>query len=95
MAHNRIRRVSLDRFYAIVTGEEDAFYQICMALPHTIREVMQDHGGSGGKKDTVYEALRNKVIADEDGNAVNEESAMQMAMYLLGFETYLGFSKEA
>lgn len=32
VSHRRIRRVSMDQFYALVTGEEDAFYQLCMAL---------------------------------------------------------------
>ena len=33
VSHRRIRRVSMDQFYALVTGQEDAFYQICMVLP--------------------------------------------------------------
>lgn len=28
--HKRIRRLSIDKFYALVTGQEDAFYQLCM-----------------------------------------------------------------
>ena len=34
--HRLIRRVSMDQFYAILTGEEDAFYKMCMALPEVI-----------------------------------------------------------
>lgn len=30
---SRIRRVSLDKFYAYVTGQENSFYQMCMVLP--------------------------------------------------------------
>ena len=36
VSHRRIRRVSMDQFYALVTGQEDAFYQICMVLPSII-----------------------------------------------------------
>ena len=43
--HRLIRRVSMDQFYAILTGEEDAFYKMSMA----------------------------------------------MAVYMLGFNTYMGF----
>lgn len=30
VSHKRIRRVSLDKFYELVTGQEDALYQMCM-----------------------------------------------------------------
>ena len=31
--NKKIRRVSIDQFYSIVTGQEDAFFQICTVLP--------------------------------------------------------------
>ena len=43
--HSRaIRRVSLDKFYELVTGEADAFYQICVVLPEVIDEVIASMG---------------------------------------------------
>ena len=39
VSHRRIRRVSLDNFYSLVSGEEDAFYQMCMVLPSVIDKV--------------------------------------------------------
>ena len=32
VGHKLIRRVSLDQFYALVTGQDDAFYQMCIAM---------------------------------------------------------------
>ena len=43
--HRLIRRVSMDQFYAILTGEEDAFYKMCMALPEVINSVVNEEGG--------------------------------------------------
>lgn len=40
--HRLIRRVSMDQFYAILTGEEDAFYKMCMALPWVIDSVVNE-----------------------------------------------------
>lgn len=37
--HRLIWRVSMDKFYAIFTGE-DAFYNMCMALPEVINSVV-------------------------------------------------------
>lgn len=36
VSHRRIRRVSMDQFYALVTGCDTAFYDMCMELPNTI-----------------------------------------------------------
>ena len=44
VSHRRIRRVSMDQFYALVTGQEDAFYQICMVLPSIISQVIAEGG---------------------------------------------------
>lgn len=88
VSHRRIRRVSLDQFYALVTGEEDAFYQMCMVLPEVIEKVV--NGGEGIKvpEDIVLDEL--KSIAIQIGEA-SEQLAMAMAVYMLGFSTYNGF----
>ena len=91
VSHKKIRRVSLDQFYALVTGQEDALYQMCMVLPKVIEKVVRD-GGDEVKvpHDTVLAELRTlaKSVNQED-----EELAMAMAIYLLGFNTYKGFVK--
>lgn len=91
VSHKRIRRVSLDQFYAMVTGQDDAFYQICMVLPETIEKVIAG-GGEDVKvpHDTVVDELRN--IAALNGEA-DDNLSMAMAFYLLGFSSYSGFSE--
>lgn len=88
VSHRRIRRVSLDQFYALVTGEEDAFYQMCMVLPDVIEKVVNSGDEINVPNDTVLEELRN--IATQIGEESNTLS-MAMAVYLLGFNTYNGF----
>ena len=56
--HRLIRRVSMDQFYAILTGEEDAFYKMCMALPEVINSVVNEEGGVEVPHDTVIDELR-------------------------------------
>lgn len=58
ISHKRIRRVSLDQFYALVTGEEDAFYQMCMVLPEVIESVVAKGGDVKVPHDTVTEELK-------------------------------------
>lgn len=93
VSHKKIRRVSLDQFYALVTGQEDALYQMCMVLPKTIEKVVSD-GGDDVKvpHDSVLKELKN--IAEKMGES-DENLAMAMAIYLLGFSTYSGFTNKA
>lgn len=88
MQHRLIRRVSMDQFYAILTGEEDAFYKMCMALPAVINEVVNEEGSVKVPHDTVIDELRKvaSLYSDEDN-----ELSMAMAVYMLGFNTYTGF----
>lgn len=91
VSHKRIRRVSLDQFYALVTGQNDALYQMCMVLPQVIEKVVAE-GGNGVRvpHDTVLEELRQ--VADQIGGT-DGNLAMAMSVYLLGFSTYEGFSQ--
>ena len=83
MSHPLIRRVSVDQFYAIVTGENDAFFQLCMILPQIIKEEVAKSGITM-PTDTVYAELKD--IAD-----TNCGGSIEKALYGLGFPTYVGF----
>lgn len=83
VSHKRIRRVSLDQFYALVTGDHLAFYKICMALPKIIEKVMSSSDKISTPKDTVFQELKRRQ--KEDG------ISFEMAIFLLGFSDYIGF----
>lgn len=88
VGHKLIRRVSLDQFYALVTGQDDAFYRICMALPATIRKAVDELDGSVVPHDTVMDELRALASGQ---NMESDDLAMAMAVYMLGFGSYKGF----
>lgn len=90
MGHKLIRRVSLDQFYALVTNQEDAFYQMCLILPDVIQNVVKTEGASLIPNDTVMDEL----IAIAANNGIeNKDLSISMAIYLLGFSTYYGFTQ--
>lgn len=89
VSHKRIRRVSLDQFYDITTGEKNAFYKMCMVLPEVIEKVVKQDSKVKVPCDTVIEEL--KKIADMSGRE-SEDIAMAVAVYMLGFNSYSGFS---
>lgn len=86
--HRLIRRVSMDQFYAILTGEEDAFFKMCMALPGVINSVVNEEESVSIPHDTVIDELQKvaEVYSEQP-----EDLAMAMAVYMLGFHTYMGF----
>lgn len=93
VSHRKIRRVSLDKFYELVTGEADAFFQICKILPQIVAEVINEKSNFlTVPNDTVYEEL--KKIA-EKFTELDDDQAMIMSMYLLGFNEYNGFKEMA
>lgn len=89
VGHRLIRRVSMDQFYALVTGQEDAFYRVCMALPSIIEKAVKDLDGCALPHDTVMDELSAKA---REQNIASEDLAIAMAAYMLGFGSYKGFA---
>lgn len=83
--HRLIRRVSVDLFYSLVTGVNDAFYRVCMELPITIGNVVKNSRSLIIPQDTVVDELKQ----GEDNSM-----AIERAVYSLGFNTYAGFDKK-
>ena len=88
VGHKLIRRVSLDQFYALVTGEEDAFYRICLKLPEVIEKVVTSGDANLVPDDTAFAELKamGEKLGLDDNNV-----AFAVAVYLLGFSSYSGF----
>lgn len=78
-ACQELRRISIDKFYEIVTGEKEAFRKICFQLPETIKELLEENKHLKVEKDTVIEELE-KIDKDT-----------LLALYKIAFSTYEGF----
>lgn len=83
-SHKLIRRVSMDKFYEIVTGDPCGFYKVCKALPAAIDSSLADLENTPTAKDTAYDELV-ELSQELDGDFTS-------ALYLLGFSGYQGFS---
>lgn len=78
MSHKNIRRVSIDKFYEIVTGKPTAFYQLCKILPQVIKDVISE---------LKMGQLENSVFAELKEIAPDTLESL----YLLAFSKYEGF----
>ncbi|MGR3808191.1 Eco47II family restriction endonuclease [Pasteurella testudinis] len=79
-SNERLRRISIDKFYEVVTGDKFAFRDICLQLPKTIESLIATNRALKVEEDTVFEEL-NQL-----------ESNTLLALYKLAFETYEGFN---
>lgn len=78
-ARENIRRISIDKFYEIVTGDKFAFQKLCEILPKVIRDVVNTIE-THKKENTVFDEL-NEISTD-----------LLTSIYLLSFEKYEGFN---
>jgi len=76
--HDNIRRVSIDKFYEIVTGKKDAFKSLCEALPLVLDDVLLE---------IEQETVQNTVF--EELNKISPN--LLKSLYLLSFSKYDGF----
>lgn len=90
VGHKHIRRVSLYQFYTLVTGQEDAFYQMCLILPRVIQDCVTDLADTVVPNDTVLREIQQSVVHDDN---LSDEQAFAVAIYLLGFSSYQGFNR--
>ena len=79
MSHERIRRVSIDKFYEIVTGEKNAFHELCKILPIVLDDVV---------KETKQGKIDNSVFVELS----KESKDILTGLYFLSFKTYEGFN---
>ena len=76
----RIRRVSIDRFYYMVTGEINAFKNLCDVLPDKIDEVL---------KEMISEKVGENLVV-EQLKEINPD--IIKSMFMLAFGDYEGFN---
>jgi len=78
VSNKKIRRVSIDKFYELVTGKKTAFKELCEQLPKVIEDIVND---------IELDAESNTVFTELEQISPN----LLESLYLLSFERYEGF----
>ncbi len=81
-SRDNIRRVSIDQFYKLATGQDNAFYQLCQVLPRVIKDVLEQTNLDNIIQNTVTKELMDGSIGDD----------ILKSIYLTSFSTYEGFT---
>lgn len=80
LSNEKIRRVSIDKFYEIVFGERTAFMKLCKALPIILDDVISE---------CQIGRINNSVYTELQGISADTFKSL----YLLAFRTYEGFDQ--
>ncbi|MBS1174687.1 MAG: restriction endonuclease [Burkholderiaceae bacterium] len=83
VVNDKIRRVSIDKFYEFITGDGLAFHKLCTQLPVIIDDVIEHLGRDNLIKNTVLSELC----------AVSSQDILKR-IYKLSFKDYQGFRDE-
>ncbi len=75
-SHERIRRMSIDKFYGKVFNDKLAFFKLCKVLPDVLDDVISEDPATM-LTTTVYDEL--------------DKTDFYKSLYLLAFKTYEGF----
>jgi len=78
MSNDRIRRISIDKFYELVSGEKEAFKQLVEILPKVMDDVLKEIQQNG---------IENSVFSELE----NIDDNILKSLYLLSFQKYEGF----
>jgi hypothetical protein len=78
VSNERIRRMSIDRFYTLVTGDPIAFKKLCEKLPLIIQDIIDNNDFKTGS---------NSVLSELEHIDTN----LLKSIYLLSFKQYEGF----
>ena len=79
VSNERIRRVSIDKFYEIVTGDVEAFKNLVEVLPKVMDDVLSE---------LTQNSIQNTVF--EELSRIDEN--LLKSLYLLSFGRYEGFN---
>jgi hypothetical protein len=80
-ANERIRRISIDKFYEIITGDKQAFFKLIITLPPLLKEIVREKGAIQTGENTVLSELEK------------QNSNHLLALFNLSFQQYEGFGE--
>ena len=78
MSKENIRKMSIDKFYELVTGDKFAFKKLCEALPKVIDDIVKNKEFKK-TSNTVYKEL------------IESSPNIMKTIFLTSFKTYNGF----
>lgn len=84
-SHSRVYKISGDQFYALLTGEEDALYQLYAILPQVIADYLSSlQGKEKEQKNSVLQEIKEEVEKSE--RSILDQITFDNFKYYKGFD---------
>jgi hypothetical protein len=85
-SHSRVYKISGDRFYALLTGSDNALFQLYKALPLAIRDylALNEHGEELAENSALDE-IKSGILASK--RSVLDQITFENYSYYLGFDS--------
>lgn len=84
-SHSRVFKISGDRFYALLTGQDDSLLQLYKALPTAIDDYMQSvEMKQGVKEDSAMDEISSEV--EKSKRTILDQITFDNYRYYLGFD---------
>lgn len=84
-SHSRVRKISGDQFYKLVTGEKKALYNLYKALPIAISDYLNTVDGSGHVEDSAFDEIQSSAVDNE--RTIIDQITFENFGYYLGFDS--------
>lgn len=84
-SHSRVFKISGDQFYALLTGENDAFFNLYKALPIAIDDYLKSiETSTKEKEDSVLKEIESEI--EKSKRSVLDQITFENYSYYLGFD---------
>ena len=85
-SHSRVYKISGDRFYALLSGQEDAMMQLYKVLPIAIKDYME----SLNKNEEI---AQNSALTEIQSEIKSSKRTILEQITFENYSYYLGFNK--
>ncbi len=83
-SHSRVYRISGDQFYKLLTGKDNALFELYKALPIAISDYLGDHKSEEIKENSAIEEIINS--SELSKRSILDEITFENYFYYLGFD---------
>ncbi|WP_040279247.1 Eco47II family restriction endonuclease [Psychroserpens damuponensis] len=83
-SHSRVYKISGDKFYELITGNEKALFELYSVLPKVISDFLQTKDAKKGNKDSALKEITES--ANESKRSILNEITFENYSYYLGFD---------
>jgi hypothetical protein len=84
-SHSRVYKISGDQFYALLSGEDDAFFQLYKALPKAISDFLKSLGSQNEKnQNSAVSEIKKEV--EKSKRSILDEITFDNYRYYFGFD---------